>query len=185
MYPVEIFSERLRLREFTAADIDDVLKIYGDPVATRHLSFEPRDREQVEKTISHVLRTAHDEPRTEYNLAAVRLDNEQLIGFTRIAVEAHKAGQIGFALRSDQWGSGFGLETVKLLLKFGFQELKLHRMWGARSPINAASDRVMTKAGMAEEGRIRHHVFAHGVWRDSITHAILEDEWRHPMSPEQ
>jgi RimJ/RimL family protein N-acetyltransferase len=35
----------------------------------------------------------------------------------------------------------------------------------------------MLVAGMVEEGRIRHHVRARGVWRDSIVHSALEDEW--------
>jgi [ribosomal protein S5]-alanine N-acetyltransferase len=62
VYPVQIDSERLRLREFTPADIDGVLAIYGDPVATRHLSFDPRSRTQVEEFLSNAARSAREEP---------------------------------------------------------------------------------------------------------------------------
>lgn len=58
-----------------------------------------------------------------------------------------------------------------------FEGLDLHRVWGARSLLNAASARAMLKAGMVEEGRIREHIFKAGKWRDSVVHAILADEW--------
>jgi RimJ/RimL family protein N-acetyltransferase len=66
---------------------------------------------------------------------------------------------------------------VQALLELAFGRLKLHRVWGARSPVNEASARLMAGVGMAEEGRIRHHVFVRGAWRDSVVHSILEDEW--------
>lgn len=51
-------------------------------------------------------------------------------------------------------------------------------MWGARSPDNAASHRVMSSAGMVVEGRIRRHVHTDSGWRDSVVYSILSDEWR-------
>lgn len=178
MYPVRVESERLRLRELNGADVDAVLRIYGDPVATRHLSFEPRSRTQVESIVRRAEQAARIDPRVEYDLAVVRHVHEDLIGYARLAVEPHGAGQIGFALRPNQWGLGLGQEAVHLLMALGFDHLGLHRIWGARSPANTASKRVMSRLGMIEEGRIRDHVHVHGAWRDSIVHAILEDEWR-------
>ena len=178
MYPVDIKSSRLQLREFTPDDVPRVLAIYGDSRATKHLSFEPRDEQQVDVTVSGAIKSAHTEPRTEYALAVVAIETGELIGYSRLALEPHSAGQIGFALHADHWGKGLGSELVHLLLELGFDHLRLHRVWAARSPANTGSERVLTRNGMAEEGRIRHHVHAHGVWRDSITHSILEDEWR-------
>jgi RimJ/RimL family protein N-acetyltransferase len=186
MYPVTIHGERLNLREFTEDDIDAVLEIYGDPVVTKHLSFEPRNRDQVAATIAAVTKAARDEPRTEYSLAATLTSREagvgQVIGFARLAIDNQHPGQssaqLGFALRKDAWGQGLGEETVRLLLRLGFDQLELHRLWGARSPANVVSDKLMRKLGMVEEGRIRHHLRIRGQWRDSIVHSILEDEWR-------
>jgi ribosomal-protein-alanine N-acetyltransferase len=182
MYPVTVHGDRLTLREFTAADIDAVLEIYGDPVVTEHLSFEPRSRDQVAATITAVTKAATADPRTEYSLAAELNDGGQVIGFARLAVDAQHPGQssaqLGFALRKENWGQGLGAETVSLLLRLGFDELGLHRLWGARSPANTVSDHLMRKLGMIEEGRIRHHLRIGGQWRDSIVHSILEDEWR-------
>ena len=61
--------------------------------------------------------------------------------------------------------------------------LGLHRVWGARSPLNEASAKTMTAAGMVEEGTIREHILKAGKWRDSVVHAMLDREWR-PTAPE-
>jgi RimJ/RimL family protein N-acetyltransferase len=119
------------LRELAESDVAPLHGVYGNEEATRHLSFEPRTTEQVEGIIMAAMRSATVEPRTEYALAVAGKDGE-LIGSARLATGGHESGQIGFALRPDQWGQGKGLETVRLLQQLGFRELGLHRIWGAR-----------------------------------------------------
>ncbi|MFD9947157.1 GNAT family N-acetyltransferase [Nonomuraea sp. NPDC059023] len=180
MYPVTISTDCLSLREFRPDDVDGVLAIYGDPKVAEHMSFEPRNREQVEATITSVIEAAHADPRDEFSLAGV-LPDDTVVAYARLAIDrqhpAQSSGQIGFALRADQWGRGLGGEVVRLLLSLGFGELGLYRIWGARSPLNEASARVMTKLGMIEEGTIRGHILVRGQWRDSVVHSILKPEW--------
>lgn len=187
MTPVRIDGPRLALRELGHDDSAAVHAIYGDPVATRHLSFEPRTPEQVADVVARSIASAREEPRVEYALAVDLRDSRgepgepgELVGFSRLAVEPQQAAAIGFALRADTWGHGLGTELVHLLCALGFTRLGLHRIWAARSPFNSASDRTLRKAGMTEDGRIRDHIHVHGAWRDSITHSILEHEWRPP-----
>ncbi|MXM62140.1 GNAT family N-acetyltransferase [Streptomyces sp. HUCO-GS316] len=180
MYPVQRSSQRLGLRELTIDDVDGVFAIYGNQEATEHLSFEPRTREQVGHIVARSIASATEEPRREYALAIVERDTNDLIGFGRIATDPHqqRAATMGFALRPDAWGIGYGLETVRLLLGLGFEGLGLHRIWGARSPDNEASAKTMSAAGMVEEGTIREHVQKAGKWRDSVVHSMLDHEWR-------
>ncbi|MFI2379089.1 GNAT family N-acetyltransferase [Streptomyces sp. NPDC018964] len=180
MYPVERSSARLDLRELTLDDVDAVLAVYGSTEATEHLSFTPRTRDQVEQIVARSMTSATTTPRTEYALAVVERNTAEVIGFGRLAADPHqqRGATMGFALRPDAWGAGYGVETVRLLLGVGFDDLGLHRVWGARSPLNEASARTMAAAGMVEEGTIREHVLKAGKWRDSVVHAILEREWR-------
>ncbi|MFB6775772.1 GNAT family N-acetyltransferase, partial [Streptomyces sp. NPDC056337] len=99
-----------------------------------------------------------------------------------LATDPHqqRAATMGFALRPDAWGVGYGLETVHLLLGVAFLGLGLHRVWGARSPLNVGSARTMAAAGMVEEGVIRGHIQRGGQWRDSVVHGILAEEWMQP-----
>ncbi|TDQ55451.1 GNAT family N-acetyltransferase [Actinorugispora endophytica] len=185
MYPVTRSGPRIGLRELTMEDVDEVLAVYGSPEATEHLSFEPRTRDQVAQIVARSIASATEEPRAEYALAAIERDTGRLVGFGRIAMDPHqqRAATFGFALRPDAWGVGYGLETVRLLLGLGFDDLGLHRVWGARSPLNEASAKTMTAAGMVEEGTIREHILKAGKWRDSVVHAVLDREWR-PTAPE-
>ncbi|MEU8201111.1 GNAT family protein [Streptosporangium sp. NPDC049046] len=179
MRHVEISGKRLRLREITIDDVDALHAVYGDPTATEHLPFDPRTREEVEETIIEAIKAAEVEPRRLYVLAVTDLDNSDAFGVARLHIEAdhpHSA-EIGLGLRPDHWGRGIGTDLIRLILTFGFRDLRLHRIWGARSPANTAAQLAMLVAGMVEEGRIRHHVRARGVWRDSIVHSALEDEW--------
>ncbi|WP_028648768.1 GNAT family N-acetyltransferase [Nocardiopsis sp. CNT312] len=180
MRPVELSSDRLTLRELRPTDVDDLLAVYGDPQAVRHLSFTPRTREQCAAIVTAAAADAEQEDRTVYMLAVARQD--RLVGSARLGVdERPHSAQIGFALRPDLWGQGLGDELVRLLLRFGFEGLGLKRIWGARAPENRASERVMLRAGMVEEGRIRRHLWTRDAWRDSIVHSILDDEWTpHP-----
>lgn len=174
----------MELRELTIDDVDAVLAIYGDPEATEQLSFEPRSRQDVEHIVARSIASAIATPRIEYALAIIQCDSDDLIGYGRLASDPHQpnAATFGFALRPDVWGVGYGTETVRLLLGLGFEDLGLHRIWGARSPKNTASASTMRKVGMVEEGRIREHVKKNGQWRDSVVHAILDREWHSPTS---
>ncbi|MER7316499.1 GNAT family N-acetyltransferase, partial [Streptomyces halstedii] len=110
----------------------------------------------------------------------------RLIGFGRLALDPHqpRAATFGFALRPDTWGNGYGTETVRLLLAVAFDDLTLHRVWGARSPRNVASARTLERAGLSEEGYIREHVQRGGRWRDSVTHSILDHEYAASLLPD-
>lgn len=176
-YPVGLVGARVALRELRTGDTDTLHEIYGDELATRHLSFDPRSREQVELIVARSIVSARAQPRSEYALAVTEVSDDRLIGFARLATEEHQAATIGGALRSDRWRNGLGAEVVRLLLALAFDKLGLHRVWAARSPDNTAAEGVLRKVGMVPEGRIRHHVHTHGAWRDSITYSILDADW--------
>jgi [ribosomal protein S5]-alanine N-acetyltransferase len=178
MYPVSIHDSKVSLRELEEGDAEGLLKVYGNVDTTMHLSFEPRSLEQVTDIIKGAIDAATEDPRGVYMLAVATATERELVGAARLALGEHQSGQIGFALRPDHWGQGKGTETVELLLTLGFDQLGLHRIWGARSPVNQASARTMLRVGMIEEGTMRGHLFTRGAWRDSVVHSILSDERR-------
>ncbi|MFF8281169.1 GNAT family N-acetyltransferase [Streptomyces albus] len=179
MSPISRCGHRLALRELTPEDADAVYGIYGSPQATEHLSFAPRSRDQARDLITRSIASAESDPREEYALAVTERAGDELIGFGRLAMDPHqpRSATFGFPLRPASWGLGYGTETVRLLLGLGFEELHLHRIWCARSPLDEASARTMRAAGMTEGERIRKHIHKAGAWRDSIVHALLDSEW--------
>lgn len=179
-YPVELRGPRIVLREFAEGDAPAIQRYAGDPEVARHMTWDPNTPEQTQEFLRRRLEAARRPDRDEYELAIVRLDTGELIGGAGLRIDSreHRRGDIGYVLRRDQWGQGFATEATALLLAFGFEVLGLHRIWATCDPANVASARVLEKAGMRLEGRIRHHFFVRGAWRDSLLYAILEDEWR-------
>jgi RimJ/RimL family protein N-acetyltransferase len=88
----------------------------------------------------------------------------------------HREADVGYGLRRDVRGRGLATEAARLMLRFGFRDLGLHRVFATHHPDNAASAHVLTRLGMTREGVLREHRFANGTWRDSILYSILEHE---------
>jgi [ribosomal protein S5]-alanine N-acetyltransferase len=64
------------------------------------------------------------------------------------------------------------------MVAFGFDELKLHRIWATCLPANPASMRVLKTPGMRQEGVQKSSLKVHGVWKDCFLYAVLEEAWR-------
>jgi RimJ/RimL family protein N-acetyltransferase len=62
-------------------------------------------------------------------------------------------------------------------LRFGFETLRMHRIYAIVEPENVASARVLEKVGMQREGHLREHRYAKGRRRDSVLYAMLAPEW--------
>ena len=87
-------------------------------------------------------------------------------------------GDLGYDLAPRYWGRGYATEAARAIVRFGFEELGLHRIWSWCIADNVASARVMEKVGMRLEGRQRDKERFKGRWWDRLLYAILEDEWR-------
>jgi RimJ/RimL family protein N-acetyltransferase len=179
-------GERLALRELTLEDAHNLWTLYNDPVVTNNLSFDSRTHDEIHTLIGRAM-AAHTQDRVEYLLAAEFLD-ESFIGVARLALDVEpvdmdlpvgpsNSAQLGGAIRPNHWRQGYAFEVAELLMDLGFNDLGLHRLWGARGPNNVASRHLMVKLGMIEESRLRDHVFTNGAWRDSIVHVILRPDY--------
>lgn len=176
MYPARIEGTRFILREFAESDLDNSMAIVGDPDVTVFLSFDTRTRDQQAELLAKDIARAQSDPRPDYYLAIADRDTDQLIGFVRIALDAHQRGELGYALRKDRWGQGITTEACQLILDFGYKTLSLHRIQAACGPNNVGSQKVLENLGFAYEGRMRDHVFTNGTWRDSLLYSKLVRE---------
>ncbi|WP_338066659.1 GNAT family protein [Saccharomonospora piscinae] len=151
--------------------------LVGDDRVTRHLSFDSRDRDQARELLAGILERAKQQPRTEYYLAVTPKDDDQLVGFARLAFAGVQSAQLGYAIAHDQQRRGYATDAVRTMLDFAFGPLGRHRVSAAIGPENVASLAVIERVGFTREGVLRHHVFTNGAWRDSVLFSILVDEW--------
>jgi RimJ/RimL family protein N-acetyltransferase len=78
---------------------------------------------------------------------------------------------------SAQLGKGLGSEAVALVLGYGFNVLKLHRISLRVAAYNLRAIRAYRKCGFAVEGRERETVLVDGIWYDDMMMGILDREY--------
>jgi len=121
-------------------------------------------------------RAARDD-RPDYLLVVTRLHDDRMVGFARLGPTGVRAAHLGYAIHADHWGHGYATDASRTLLRFAFTSLGKHRVSAAIGPDNQASIAVVKRLGFSYEGRIRHHVFTNGNWRDSLLYSLLEHEY--------
>jgi ribosomal-protein-alanine N-acetyltransferase len=77
----------------------------------------------------------------------------------------------------DAWGLGVGTDAYRLLIDYGFGELKLNRIYSAQTARNQAMIRVCEKVGMTREALLRQAMFKDGEYLDVVVYALLRDDY--------
>jgi [ribosomal protein S5]-alanine N-acetyltransferase len=105
---------------------------------------------------------------------------ESLIGTVglREIDREHSQAEMGLWIAVEAWGKGYATEASAAALRFGFEELQLHRIYAHHMVRNPASGHVLRKIGMAQEGLLRQCVRKWGVFEDVILLAILREDWK-------
>lgn len=73
-------------------------------------------------------------------------------------------------------GKGMAEEATRLLLRFGFNTLGLHRIFLQVNVTNQAAIRLYRRVGFIEEGTLREGAFAEGIFVDRLLFSLLADE---------
>jgi [ribosomal protein S5]-alanine N-acetyltransferase len=76
------------------------------------------------------------------------------------------------------WSHGYGTEAVRLILRYGFEQLGLHRVDLFVLEINYRAIRCYEKCGFVREAVLRETIQIDGVWRNDLLMSILELEYR-------
>jgi [ribosomal protein S5]-alanine N-acetyltransferase len=82
---------------------------------------------------------------------------------------AMRGAHIGYWIDQRFANRGYTTRAVKLLTKFGFEQLRLHRIEISLRPENEASKQVAIKAGYLLEGARNNYLHIAGDWRDHVT----------------
>ena len=113
-------------------------------------------------------------------LAAVETATGRQVGefMLRLKSVESRQAEIGWCLHPDAQGHGFATEGARELLRLGFDEAGLHRIFAGCDARNSTSLRVMERIGMRREAEFVENEYLKGEWVGEIVCAILETEWR-------
>lgn len=172
-------SERLLFRPLSMNDAPRFKELLqAREIAENGLSVHhPYQKGDAERMIETALR-GPDHHRYTWGIVIKAV--EELAGLIMIKVTpAHFCGEIGYWIGKDYWNQGYATEAVERLLGYGFGPLGLNRIFGRSFPENPASSRVMEKAGMVYEGRLRQELW-HELkqeFKDLLVFSILRLEY--------
>jgi ribosomal-protein-alanine N-acetyltransferase len=171
-------ADRLVLRDLEETDWQAVHSHASDPEVVRYMDWGPNTEDETKNYIQRSIAGQNEQPRKSYELAIVLKKDDKLIGSCGIHVSDpnNQEGWIGYCLNRHFWGQGYGTETAQALLRFGFDQLNLHRIFALCDPGNAASAQVLEKVGMQREGRLRERKLRKGKWHDELLYAILDNK---------
>ena len=88
----------------------------------------------------------------------------------------HQIGNLGYWVRSTAAGRGVATQAARLMARFAFEQVGLHRVEILAAIPNIASQRVAEKAGAVREGVLRNRLLIRGVSYDAILFSLIPED---------
>ncbi len=174
-----LISERLILRPLTLEDAPIVQQLAGRrEIADTTISIpHPYSEQQARDWISSHAEACAQGKGIVFGIELTR--TKQLIGTVglREIDQEHSQAEMGIWIGTDWWGNGYATEATKRVIRYGFEELGLNRIYAHHMVRNPASGRVLEKSGMQREGLLRERVRKWSKFEDVVLLAILRQDW--------
>lgn len=144
-------TERLVLSTWQPEQIEDLLKLHGDPRVTQYLDAEgdPWSREKAQRALD---RWADEYARERMGkLRVTRKSDGAFVGRAGYGLYGPTGEpEIGYAVLPENWGMGYALEASIGLRDWIFRETGWDHFIGLSDPRNAPSLSVLRRLGMEE-----------------------------------
>ncbi len=141
----------------------------------------PRAAEEIEKWFEEWQK----DPK-QICFAVRKLDDEQMLGFISLEgiLWSHGVAWLGVGIGDrSQWDKGYGRDAILLLLKYGFDELNLHRIQLTVFQYNERGIALYEKLGFRREGVFREFMQREGRRYDMYLYGLLRREWAALQAP--
>jgi len=138
-------TDNLTLSPCTPCDRQEFINLELDPEVMHYLNGGAVDHATTDPD-----KVTFYMPRgTELDVwTARRTDSGAFIGWFCLSLENDGIAEIGYRLRKEHWGKGYGSEGTSALITWGFQTLGIEKVVACTMALNAGSRRVMEKNGM-------------------------------------
>ena len=167
-------TKRLTLRQFTLDDASDVQRLCGAyEVALNTLVIpHPYPDGAAEEWISK-----HQDDFDANRVIHFALDDGQLVGAMGLVMKDEGIAEIGYWIGVPFWGRGYATEAAAEVIRYGFEERGLLRIFAMHYSRNPASGRVLQKIGMKHEGTLRRHLKKWDEYVDLVCYGMLREDW--------
>jgi ribosomal-protein-alanine N-acetyltransferase len=168
-------TARLILRPYREADIPELVPLIGarEVAATTLRIPHPYTEENARAFLALT-----QEPGKIWLATTLRGDGRQIGGIGLRVDDQHQHAELGYWIGVPYWGNGYATEGAREILRYGFEDLDLHRIFASHFKHNPASGRILVKLGMRYEGCQRAHLRKWDRFVDSELYGMLRHEWR-------
>ncbi|SDI14277.1 GNAT family N-acetyltransferase [Nonomuraea jiangxiensis] len=172
-------GKRVRLRALEPADSEAMWRWYHDPEVGRWMNSEPPI------SLAQNLEKGQNRPRNTFEqmvLGIETLDSRRFIGYVALGDTDFPQGEailqsIAIGDR-DHWGGGYGSDALRVICRYAFEEMGLHRVMLWVVADNTAAVQAYRKVGFVEEGRRREAFRTRGKRYDYLMMGMLSSELR-------
>lgn len=177
-------TDRLILRRFTDADVDNLTDLDADPEVMFYITAgAPTPREEIEQDVLPRFLWYYDTFPGWGFYAVIEKSSGDFIGWFHLR-PAPEHGvpdepELGYRLRKDAWGKGYATEGSRALIDKAFADLGATRVFAETMAVHAGSRGVMEKAGMrlVREFHADWPVRIPGDEHGDVEYAITRAEW--------
>ncbi len=167
-------TARLTLRPFTLADAPGVEELAGayEVAQSTLLIPHPYPAGAAEEWIGR-----HEEDFAQNRIHHFAIDDGQLVGAIGLVMKGDAIAEIGYWIGVPFWGRGYASEAAAEIVRYGFEQCALYRVFACHFTRNPASGRVLQKAGMTYEGTLRQHLKKWDEYVDLAFYGILRSQF--------
>jgi RimJ/RimL family protein N-acetyltransferase len=169
-----IYGERIILRAIERSDLPDYVRWLNDPKVLEYFgNYRPLSSTEENTWYETMLQ---DESMRAY---AIEFEGQHVGGAGYSAIDGRNASaEVGlFVGPPELWDRGLGFDVVQTLLRFGFEQMNLNRIYLRVFAGNKRAIHLYEKLGFTHEGRWRQVEFRHGRYHDLLWMSILREEW--------
>lgn len=170
-------AENLILRPFIIEDGPEVQRMAGDDEIARNTLAMPHPYldGMAENWISTHLSDFRDGKSAIW--AITLADSGKLAGAIGLMLQTQLSNaEAGYWLGKEFWNRGYCTEALRTVIDFGFNNLKLHKIFASHFGDNPQSGRVMQKAGIVYEATLKSHMFHWNKHKDLVFYGIWQTQ---------
>lgn len=165
----------VRLRAFERVDADGLNQLFSDPDVLRGIG-SVHFPQAIAGFREFVDRVRGSSSTMAFAIEALA-DRSPIGGCGLEDIEpAVRSATFGIWIGKPYWGRGFGTDATRVICRFGFRYLNLHRIELNVFTWNLAAVRAYEKVGFTVEGTRRHGGFDDGGHTDAYLMGLLEEE---------
>lgn len=171
-------TERLLLREMKPQVYHHVFANYTDEELKSFFGLHTDEELEQKKGMYNNGMTMFNKSFVYFQL--LKKDTNENIGWCgyHTYYTQHARAELGYVLTAEsERAKGYMKEALPQIIKYGFENMNLHRIEAFVGPTNTPSLRLIEQLGFRKEGHLKEHYFKNGIAEDSVLFGLLRSEY--------